>query len=67
MRIKLAAKQEWRVDENEAIKIQRRVLKLVDGYLAKQQQGTLISNGRGMMTFAELRQHIKGALSLKIV
>jgi hypothetical protein len=40
------------------------VLKLADGYLAKQPADTLISDGNGVMTWGELRQHVHGAYLL---
>lgn len=43
----------------------RKVLRLVDGYLAKQPQRVLQTDGRGWMTWAEVRYHIKLALSMK--
>lgn len=46
-------------------RIVRRVLRLVDGYLSVMDQDTLHGYDGGMMTIAELRQHIKGALRLR--
>ena len=40
------------------------VLKLVDGYLAKQPPLTLTTDGQGVMTWAELRQQVHGAYLL---
>lgn len=39
----------------------RRVLRLVDGYLSTLDQDTLTAWGGGMMTWGELRQHVKAA------
>lgn len=44
--------------------IVRDVLKLVDGYLSKLPQERLTSDGRGVMTWAELREHVRGAAQL---
>jgi hypothetical protein len=67
MDIKKANEQEWRVRKDEAIKIQRRVLKMLDRHLAKQPQLVLVTDGKSLMTWRELREHITGALKLKIV
>jgi hypothetical protein len=40
----------------------RRVLRLTDGYLSHFNQEYLMGHGGGIMTVAELRQHIKAAL-----
>ncbi len=50
--------------DNTIISAQRRVLRLVDGYLAKQPDA-LTSDGKGLMTLGDIRHHIQGALSLK--
>ena len=42
----------------------RRVLRLVDGYLSTRQQDELIAWNGGMMTWEELRAHVKAALKL---
>lgn len=42
----------------------RRVLRLVDGYLSNDEQDTLRAFDGGVMTYGELRQHIKAALNL---
>ena len=46
----------------QVIRIQRRVLKLVDIYLAAMDQDTLHGAGGGIMTIRELRQHVAGPL-----
>lgn len=46
--------------------IVKRVLRLVDGYLSTRDQMELIAWNGGMMTWRELRQHIKGALRLMV-
>lgn len=43
----------------------RRVLRLVDGYLAKQDPNELTTDGRGLMTWGEIRQHVQAAAELK--
>lgn len=48
------------------IAAQRRVLKLVYGYLSKMEgQDTLRTDGKGLMTIAELLEHIDAARKLK--
>lgn len=43
----------------------RRVLELVDGYIREQpSQHTLMSDGKGLMTWAELRPHLRAAIGL---
>ena len=42
----------------------RRVLRLVDGYLSTRDQTELVAWNGGMMTWRELRWHIKAALKL---
>ena len=51
---------------NTVIRTQRRVLRLVDGYLAKMPQSPLHTDGEGLMTIGELRQHIAAVLSLRV-
>lgn len=58
---------EWRVSEREAIAIYKRVLRMTDKYLAKQKADLLVTDGRGLMTWAEVRQHIQESLKLCIV
>jgi hypothetical protein len=45
----------------DVIKIQRRVLRLVDKYLAEQDKDELVGADGGLMTWGELRQHIEVA------
>ncbi len=53
--------------ERTVIAAQRRVLNLVAGYAAKHfKADTLYSDGRGLMTGAELQAHINGARKLKV-
>lgn len=47
------------------IAVLRRVLRLVDGYLARQDQDVLLTDGRGLMTWGEIRNHIEAARSIK--
>ena len=42
----------------------RSVLELVDGYLSTQPQDLLLAWAGGMMTWAELRQHVQEAMKL---
>jgi hypothetical protein len=53
------------MSEAEVIEVMRRVLSLVDGYLAKMPQEALHTDGAGLMTIAEFRQHVAGALALR--
>lgn len=52
--------------QGEAIVIYRRLLKFVDGFLAREKQSTLTTNGHDFMTYREIRRHIKEALKLKV-
>lgn len=54
------------VSESEALKISRRVLRLARGYIRKQRPDTLITDGKGLMTWEEVCHHIRGAIALKI-
>ncbi len=47
----------------EIIRIQRRVLRLVDKYLAEEDQDSLRGADGGLMTYRELRRHIDSALN----
>jgi hypothetical protein len=42
----------------------KRVLRLVEGYLATLPQDTLAAYDGGMMTWGELRKHVEAALKL---
>ena len=42
----------------------RRVLRLVDGYLSTRDQDELVAWDGGLMTWRELRRHVKAALKL---
>ena len=46
-----------RTDE-ELREATNRLLKMIDGYLAKEDQDSLRTDGSGLMTYAEIRQHI---------
>lgn len=50
--------------DKEAVDAYRRVLRLVDGYLRKEKQSLLVTDGRGLMTWGEIRLHIREALAL---
>lgn len=57
----------YQVSAMEALRIQRRVLRLADGYLAKQKQELLVTDGSGLMTWGDIRQHIQACLkNLKV-
>ena len=45
----------------------RRVLSLLDGYLAKQDPHELTTDGCGLATWAELRAHVRCALRLGVL
>jgi hypothetical protein len=45
----------------------RRVLRLVNGYLGKQKQDLLLTDGKGLMTWGEIRAHINAALEMKVI
>lgn len=53
------------VSQKAVIRVLRRVLRLLDMYLAMMPQDTLHAAGGGVMTIRELRQHIKFALLLR--
>lgn len=64
----LMDEHECRVSAREAIAVYRRVLRMTDRYLAKQRQDLLVTEGRGLMTWGEIRHHIKSALkNIKVV
>jgi hypothetical protein len=56
----------WTLPAKEVIATQKRVLRLVDAYLRKEKQDLLVTDGRGLMTWGEIRQHVKGAIALKV-
>jgi hypothetical protein len=51
----------------EAILAYRRVLRLVNGYLGKQKQDLLLTDGKGLMTWGEIRAHVNAALEMKVI
>lgn len=57
---------EWILSAKEVVRHQKRVLRFVDGFLSKENQTMLITNGRSLMTYAEVRSHIKAALKLEV-
>jgi hypothetical protein len=59
--------EHWHVSQQQALVIYKRVLRLVDKYLARQKQDLLVTDGRGLMTWKEIRSHIQESLKLKIV
>jgi len=52
--------------ERTVIAAMRRVLKLADSYIRVQKQDLLITDGLGLMTWGEIRAHIKAAAALKV-
>lgn len=56
----------WIVDPKTAIAAYKRVLRMVNGYLRIQKQDLLVTDGRGLMTWKEIRYHISGALNMRI-
>lgn len=55
-----------RVTPREAVAAYRAVLRLVNAYLGKQQQDLMVTDGRGLMTWGEIRHHVKSVLALKV-
>lgn len=57
----------WTLPEKEVISIQKRVLRLLHQYMRRNlNDGTLVMAGGGMMTWGELRQHVREAANLKV-
>jgi len=55
-----------RCTDKEAVATYRRVLKLVNGYLGRNtDKNTLVGWDGGIMTWGEIRFHIRGALGLR--
>jgi hypothetical protein len=54
-----------RCTDKEAVDAYRRVLRLVNTYLGKQRQDLLVTDGRELMTWGEIRIHIRESLSLQ--
>lgn len=40
----------------------RRVLRMTDRFLARQKQDLLATDGKGLMTWGEVRQHVRAAI-----
>ena len=53
------------ISERDVVQVYRRVLRLTDRYLRRQKQDLLITDGRSLMTWGEIRQHIRESLALK--
>jgi len=51
--------------DKEAVDTYRRVLRMVNSYLGKQKQDLLVTDGRGLMTWGEIRLHIRESLALR--
>jgi hypothetical protein len=45
----------------------RRVLEMTNRYLKRQNQDLLVTEGRGLMTWGEIREHIKAATATKFL
>lgn len=58
--------ERFTVSQREALEISRRVLRLVRGYIRVQNPDLLITDGRGLMTWAEVNYHVRGALALRM-
>jgi hypothetical protein len=57
----------YSVDQVEAIRTYKRVLRLVHQYMRRNlDDGTLVAAGGGLMTWGELRQHIQESLKLRV-
>ena len=54
-------------DTIEQLRAIRRVLELVDGYISTQNPNLLLSWGGGVMTWGELRWHIRTALDFNVL
>jgi hypothetical protein len=67
VRTATADRGHWRVSEHEANVIYRRLLRLTDRYIARQKGSLLVTDGRGLMTWGEIRRHIKEALSMTVI
>lgn len=57
---------EWTLEPEEAVKTLKRVLRFVDGFLRKESQTVLLTDGRNLMTWQEIRQHILAAKKIKL-
>lgn len=55
-----------RVKASDALKAMRRVLRLIDRVLALQNEYALTTDGRGLITWAELRRHVRAAIALRV-
>lgn len=60
-------RDEWTLEPKEAVKVLKRVLRLVDGFLSKEKQSLLVTDGRNLMTWEEIRQHVKAAKKIKLL
>lgn len=56
----------WVLPAKEVAMHQKRVLRLVNSYIYRQRQDLLITDGRGLMTWGEIRKHVKEAIALKV-
>jgi hypothetical protein len=56
----------YSVSRKQAIAVYRRVLRLANAYIGRQRQSLLVTDGRALMTWGEIRLHIRESLSLKI-
>lgn len=53
--------------QKEELAAIKRVLKLVDGYASTQQQHVLLGWNGGVMTWSEIREHVKLALKTNVL
>ena len=61
------AGKRWILPIEEVVTIQRRVLRLIHAYMrANLADSTLAGANGGMMTWGELRQHVREAANLKV-
>ena len=63
----MGKRDEWTLEPKEAVKVLKRVLRLVDGFLSKEKQSLLVTDGRNLMTWEEIRQHVKAAKKIKLL
>lgn len=45
----------------------RRVLRMTDRFLAKEQQSLLVTDGKGLMTWGEIRRHLTAAINSDVL
>lgn len=56
----------WTLPAEEVVRHQKRVLRFVNAYLRVQKQDLLVTDGRSLMTWGEIREHVKQAIALRM-